>query len=125
MVLGKELALVVSFKQGESGETFDSGEDAGPGEDFWKKDMIERCLADEDAELPLTALAGVRAPPGAVLSPAMTSDDSDVVCGDAPTLCGSTDYGINNCWGDKDNRSRQAPKHKELTRIQRHGNGHD
>ena len=92
--LGRELALVVSFKQVEGpGETFDSGEDAGPGEDFWKKDMIDRCLADEEAELPLTALAGVRAPPAevaAVLSPAMTSDDSDVGSSDAPALCEST-----------------------------------
>ena len=35
--LGIELALVVSFKHVEesgAGETFESGDDAGPGEDF-------------------------------------------------------------------------------------------
>lgn len=75
--LGRELALVVSFRCG-SGETFcDSGEDAGapPGEDFWKKEKMERCLVlDEEAEpapgLGPEPFAGVRAVP-ALLSPAM------------------------------------------------------
>lgn len=78
--LGRELALVVSFRREEwcgSGETFcDSGEDAlgPPGEDFWKKEKMERCLVDEEAEavpgFEPGAFAGVRAVPAA-LSPAM------------------------------------------------------
>jgi hypothetical protein len=77
--LGRELALVVSFKQVESGETFDNGEDAGPGEDFWKNDMIDRCFADDEAELRAMALAGVRAAPAEAPAdplPAMISADS-------------------------------------------------
>lgn len=87
--LGKELALVVSFKQVESGVTFDSGDDAGPGEDFWKKDMIDRCFADEEAELPVTFLAGVRAAPAEAppdLPSAMITAASDVFSSDARTL---------------------------------------
>lgn len=69
--LGRALALVVSWRQaGGSGATFVEGDDAGPGEDFWKKETIDLCLADEDGVLPVADLAGVRAVPAA-LSPAM------------------------------------------------------
>ena len=50
------------------------GEDAGPaGEDFWKKDMMSRCVADAVARPAGLAagLAGVRAVLGCALSPAM------------------------------------------------------
>lgn len=77
--LGRVLALVVSLKQVESGETFDNGEDAGPGDDFWKKDMIDCCFADDEAELRAMALAGVRAAPAEAPAdplPVMISADS-------------------------------------------------
>ncbi len=75
--LGKKLALVVSWRQEEleSGETFSRvvGEEfaPGPGDDFWKKDMIERCFADDETDDwgLAEALAGVRAV--LALSPAM------------------------------------------------------
>ncbi len=75
LAFGRKLALVVSFKQVEgSGETFDNGDEAGAGEDFWKKDMIDRCLPDAEAELFVTGFEGVRAAPAAppaALSPAI------------------------------------------------------
>jgi hypothetical protein len=77
-VLGRELALVVSFKQEEvlgSGETLVVGEeDATPGDDFWKKETMDRCLADDEApvgRLAAPPLAGVRAALLPALSPAM------------------------------------------------------
>lgn len=78
LVLGKELALVVSFKcvveaGGVSDPTFDSEGDAVWGDDFWKKETIDRCLvAVEAVDLDGTGLAGVLAPavPGWAL-PAM------------------------------------------------------
>jgi hypothetical protein len=76
--LGRELALVVSFKQEEvlgSGETLAVGEeDATPGDDFWKKETMDRCLADDEApvgRLAAPPLAGVRAALLPALSPAM------------------------------------------------------
>ena len=107
--LGRELAFVVSCRQEGlrgSGETFtldggaeDRGEDAtaglrslarppdAAGEDFWKKDTMERCLPAEDADAVLgladaveleapapVGLAGVRAAPDAAfLSPGMVT----------------------------------------------------
>lgn len=82
--LGRELALVVSFRQLGclgSGETFSlaaaAGEDAVPGEDFWKKEKMDRCFEEEaDAEpAGLAGLAGVRAAAAPPLSPAMMQDD--------------------------------------------------
>jgi hypothetical protein len=66
--LGNALAFVDSFKHEEgSGETCDleSGEEAAAaGDDFWKNDMMERCLEFDDAGAAgLEALAGVRALP--------------------------------------------------------------
>jgi hypothetical protein len=74
---GIALAFVVSLRAGEDaeeGETCDccrgAGEEDGAGEDFWKKETMERCLTDEVAVLPVAALAGVRA---AVLPAARSS----------------------------------------------------
>ena len=68
LALGRALAFVVSLRAGEDAEegaTCDvcgaGEEDGGAGEDFWKKETMERCLAEEVAVLPATALAGVRA----------------------------------------------------------------
>jgi hypothetical protein len=67
VVFGKEFALVVSFKHEDclfAGEAFASGDDAAAGDEggaFWKKETIERCLAEEVVAAGLVALAGVRA----------------------------------------------------------------
>lgn len=72
--LGRELALVVSLRQEDflaSVVTFERGEDAGAGLEgvaFEKKEMMDLCLAEEEAAAGLVAFAGVRA---AALSLAM------------------------------------------------------
>lgn len=64
-VFGRELALV-SFRGEEcwlSEETFSrAAEEAETGDDFWKKDIIDFCLAEEEAAAAgRVAFAGVRA----------------------------------------------------------------
>lgn len=71
--LGRELALVVSLRQDDGllGVTFDSGDEAAAGVEgaaFWKKETIDRCLAEEVEAAGFVAFAGVRA---GALSPAM------------------------------------------------------
>jgi hypothetical protein len=68
VVLGRVLAFVVSFKHEDcllAGVAFARGDDAGAaGEEggaFWKKETIERCLAEEVGAGGLVAFAGVRA----------------------------------------------------------------
>lgn len=68
VVFGKEFAFVVSFKHEDClvvGDAFARGDDAAAaGEEggaFWKKETIERCLAEEVVAAGLVALAGVRA----------------------------------------------------------------
>lgn len=70
---GKKLALVSFRQELDSEETCAraAGEGVAAGDDFAKKDMIDRCLADEDTEAAAFAgcRAGVRV--ALALSPAM------------------------------------------------------
>lgn len=73
--LGRELALVVSFRveEGSVVTLAAAGEEATAGEDFWKKDLMDLCFEVEEADAPdlvLMGLAGVRA---AALLPAALS----------------------------------------------------
>jgi hypothetical protein len=67
VVLGRELAFVVSFKHEDClgvGEGFAKGEDAAAGDEggaFEKKETIERCLAEEVGAAAFVDFAGVRA----------------------------------------------------------------
>lgn len=67
VLLGRELAFVVSFKHEDClgvEEGFAKGDDAAAGDDggtFEKKETIERCLVEEGGAEALVDLAGVRA----------------------------------------------------------------
>lgn len=67
VVLGSELAFVVSFKHEDClgvGEGFAKGEDAAAGDEggaLEKKETIERCLAEEVGAAAFVDFAGVRA----------------------------------------------------------------
>ena len=72
--LGRELALVVSRRHNDcllAGVFLLRGDDAGAGLEggaFWKKETMERCLAEEEGAAGLVALEGVLAVVGAMVN---------------------------------------------------------
>lgn len=72
--LGRELAFVVSRRHNDcllAGVFLLRGDDAGAGLEggaFWKKETMERCLAEEEGAAGLVALEGVLAVVGAIVN---------------------------------------------------------
>lgn len=72
--LGRELAFVVSRRHNDcllAGVFLLRGDDAGAGLEggaFWKKETMERCLAEEEGAAGLVALEGVLAVVGAMVN---------------------------------------------------------